>query len=68
MGYLGISLRSVGFNWKGFVFLCYKLKIFVGFYARIENMAETRPFSETSRCRNRDEIEALDLRDRDFEK
>ena len=28
-------------------------------------MAETCPFSETSRCRDRDETEALDLRDRD---
>ena len=28
-------------------------------------MAETCPFSETSRCRDRDEAEALDLRDRD---
>ena len=27
-------------------------------------MAETCPFSETSRCRDRDETEALDLRDR----
>ena len=27
-------------------------------------MAETCPFSETSRCRNRDETEALDLGDR----
>ena len=36
----------------------------MGFYARIGNMAETCPFSETSRCRDRDETEALDLRDR----
>ena len=28
-------------------------------------MAETCPFSETSRCRDRDETETLDLRDRD---
>ena len=28
-------------------------------------MAENCPFTETSRCRDRDETEALDLRDRD---
>ena len=37
----------------------------MGFYARIGNMAETCPYSETSRCRDRDETEALDLRGRD---
>ena len=68
MGYYGMTLRTLGLNRKEFVFFGDKLKIIVGFYARIGNMAETRPFSETSRCRDRDETEALDLRDRDFEK
>ena len=35
------------------------------FYAQIGNVAETCPFSETSRCQDRHETEALDLRDRD---
>ena len=51
-----------------FLFFLVKNKIIVGFYAWIGNMAETCPFFETSRCRDRDEPEALDLRDRDFEK
>ena len=49
----GKGLRTLGLNRKGFFFFSEKLEIIEGFYARIGNMAETCPFSETLRCRDR---------------
>ena len=63
MGYQDITLRTLGLNRKGF-FFSQKLKIIGGFMLGLETWPRLTHFPRLRGA----ETEALDLRDRDFEK